>query len=80
MARTHKCTVVLDKVHAAFFNNDDSVEMATRANEHFLAQFMLALEIKFERALHFHDGGYKRVYDNGLPKLLIRSTHNYLVT
>ena len=74
MACTHRSTVVLYKVHMAFFNSDDFVEMTTRANEHLLAQFMLALEIEFERALNFHNDGYKSGDNYGLPKPLIIST------
>ena len=35
MAGTYRSTVVLDKVHMAFFNSDCFTEMTTRANEHF---------------------------------------------
>ena len=80
MAGTHRSTVVLDKVLTAFFNSDDYfLEMTTRANKHLLVQFMLALEIKFERALHFHDEGNISSDDNCLPNPLIRSTHIYWV-
>ena len=47
---THRSTVVLDKVSMAFFNcGEHFIEMTTRANEHLLAQFILALEKEFER-------------------------------
>ena len=50
------------------------------ANGHLLAQFMLALEIKFEGALHFHNEGYEGGDDYGQPKMLIRSAYIYLVS
>ena len=77
---TYRSTIVFNKVHGAFFNSDYFGEMTTRANEHLLAQFMLALDTKFERALQLHDESYKSSDDYDLPKLLIRSNHIYLVS
>ena len=79
-AGTCRSTAVLYKVHVAFFNSDYFGEMTTRANEHLLAQFMLALENEFERALQFHNEGYQSSDDYDLPKLLMRSTHIYSVS
>ena len=64
----------------ASFNSDYFGEMTTRANKHLLAQFTLALEIEFEKALQFHNEGYKSSDDYDLPKLLIWLTHNYLIS
>ena len=47
MAHTYRSTVVLEKVHTAFFNSAYFGKIITRANEHLLAQFTLALEIEF---------------------------------
>ena len=75
MAGKYRSTVVLDKVHEAFFNSDYFIEITTRENEHLLTQFPSALEIEFERALHFHDEGYESGDDYGLPKPLITSAY-----
>ena len=80
MAGTYRSTIALDKVHVAFFNSNYSSEMTTRVNEHLLAQFMLPLEIEFERALQFHDESYKSSDNYDLPKLLIKPTHIYSVS
>ena len=80
MAGTYRSTLVLNKVHVSFFSSDYFSEITTRANKHLLAKFMLVLEIEFERALQFHDEGYESGDDHDLPKLLIRSTHIYLVS
>ena len=42
VAGTFRSTAVLDKVHMAFFNSDDFIDMTTRPNEILLATFMLA--------------------------------------
>ena len=66
-------------IHEAFFNSDYFIKMTTRASKHLLAQFTLALEIEFERSLHFYDEGYETGDDCGLSKP-ITSTHIYLVS
>ena len=80
MAGIYWSTVVLHKVHMAFFNRDYFGEVTTRENKYLLVQFTWALEMEFERALQFHDEGYESSNDYDLPKLLIRSTHIYLVS
>ena len=47
MSDTYRSTMVLEKVHAAFFNSDYFSEMTTRAKEHLLTQFTLVLETEF---------------------------------
>ena len=75
----HRSTTVLNRVHVAILNSDYFSEITTWENEHLLAQFTIALEIEFERALQFHNEGYKSSDDYDLPKLLIRSTCIYSV-
>ena len=79
MPGTYRSTIVLSKVNVAFFNSDYFSEMTTRANRNCLAQFTLALETEFERALPFHDEGYESSDDYDLWELLIRWTHIYSV-
>ena len=38
----------------------------------FLARIMTALDLEFERALHYHDDGYENDNDNGLPTEVMR--------
>ena len=44
-----------------------------------LARIMTALGFKFEKALHYHDEGYKNGNDYGLPTQVIRPVHVYSV-
>ena len=80
VADTYSSTIILDNAYMAFFNDDYFGKMTTRVNEHLLAQFTFALEIKFDRALQFHDEDYESSDDYDLPKPLIRWTHIYLVS
>ena len=50
-----------------------------RPDQILLATFMLALEIKFERALYLHDEGYEASDDYDLPQPLNKSTLIYAV-
>ena len=46
--------------------------MTHMPDEIVLAQIMTSLDLKFERALHFHDEGYESDNDNGLPVQVMR--------
>ena len=70
-ADTYRSTVIIDKVHERFFHSGNFIKITCMVNEHHLVQFMFILEIKFERALHLHDEGYKSDDNYGLPKQLI---------
>ena len=45
-----------------------------------LARVMTALDLKFEKALHYHDEGYETDKDYELPALAMRPLHIYLVS
>ena len=47
--------------------------------ETILARMMTALDLVFERALHYHDKGYESDNDSGLPPWITRSIHVYSV-
>ena len=44
-----------------------------------LARMMTALDLKFKKAMHYHDEGYNSDNDNGLPPQVMRSVHIYSV-
>ena len=49
VARTHRSTVILNKLDKVSFHCDDFLHWAYRLDQSLLATFMLALEIEFER-------------------------------
>ena len=74
-ASTYRSTVVLNRVYKAFFYSENFLDWVHRPDQILWAMFMLALEIKFERApLYLHDEGYETGDDYGLPQLLNKST------
>ena len=77
-ARTHKSTMILDKLYKVFFHCDNFLHWAYRPDQKLLATFMLALEIQFERALYLHDEGHKGD-DYDLLQPLHKSTCIYAV-
>ena len=67
VAGAYRPTVVLDRIHTSFFHSWDFIAFANRPDEILVVTFMLALEIKFERALHLCSEGYETSDDYGLP-------------
>ena len=63
---------ILDRVHAAFFNYHQSNEMTHMPDEIVLARIMTTLDLKFEKALHYHDKGYESDNAYGLPAQVMR--------
>ena len=45
-----------------------------------LARMMTALDLEFEKALHYHDKGYESDNDYGLPAQIMRPVHIYSVS
>ena len=74
---TFRATAILSRVHKAFFNYHFN-EMTYMPDEIILARIMTALDLEFERALHYYDEGYDSDY--GLPCPFMRPTHIYLLS
>ena len=78
-AGKYRLTSILGRVHTAFFNCNCFSKMANMPDENVLAKFMTALDLEFERALHYHDEGYYSDNDYGLPGPFMRHVCIYLV-
>ena len=59
MAGRYRSTTILEKIHKAFFNYYQVHAMANMPDEIVLARMMTGLDLEFERALYYHDEGYK---------------------
>ena len=57
-ARRYKVMSILGRVHAAFFNCHQFDAMTYMPDEVVLASRMTALDLEFEKAMHYHDEGY----------------------
>ena len=58
---------ILGRVHTAFFNYHQFNEMTQMPDETALARITTALDLAFEKALHYHDKRYESDNDYGLP-------------
>ena len=79
VASTYRSTMVLDRVYKAFFYSEDFLDWAHRPHQILLVTFMMALEIKFERALYLHSESYETSDNYGLPQPLNKFTCIYSV-
>ena len=79
-AGTFRAIAILGRVHAAFFNYHQLNEMTHMPDEIILARTMTALDLEFEKALHYHDEGYESDNDYGLPTQVMRPVHVYSVS
>ena len=79
MAGNHRSTVIKDKVYKAFFHCDDYFHLANRPDQVLHSTIILALDIKFEMALHQQDEGYDtdNIYD--VPQLFKRTACIHVV-
>ena len=79
MTRRYISTSILEKVHKAFFNHYQFHAMANMSDEIMLARMMTALDLEFEIALYYHDGGYEsdNDYDCGFLPHITRLIHVY---
>ena len=66
-----RTTSILGRVHAAFFNCYQFSAMTYMPNEIVLARMMTALDLEFEKAMHYHKG-YESDNDYGLPAQVMR--------
>ena len=57
----------LERIHAAFFTTHQMQEMIYMLDEIILARMIDALDLEFEKAMHYHDEGYESNNDYGLP-------------
>ena len=78
-AGRYRSTSILEKVHKAFINYYQYHGMTYMVDEIILARMMTALDLEFERALHYHDGGYESDTDYGLPAHITRPICIYSV-
>ena len=76
-AGTYISTSILKRVHKAFFNYYQFHAIANMPDEIFLARMMTTMNLEFERALHYHDGGYESDNNYGLPPCITRPVHIY---
>ena len=53
--------------------------MFHRPDETVLARMMTAVDLKFEKAMHYHDEGYESDNDYGIPPQVMRPVHVYSV-
>ena len=67
------------KICKASFNYYQFHVMANMADDIALAGMMTALDLKFKRALHYHDEGYKSNNDYGLLSCITRLVYVYSV-
>ena len=58
---------ILGRVHAAFFTNHQMSEMFFILDEIILGRMMTALDLEFEKAVHYHDKGYDSDSEYRLP-------------
>ena len=73
-------TRILGRVYAAFFNYHYFSEINNIPDEIVLASNMTALDLEFERALHYHNKGYDSDNDYGLPGPVMRPVCIYLAS
>ena len=76
-AGRYRSTSILEKVLNSFFNYYQFHAMANMPDEIILARMMTALDLKFERALYYHDQGYDSNNNYWLPSHITRPVHIY---
>ena len=54
-------------------------EMINMPDEMVLARMMTGLDLEFEKAMHYHDEGYKGDNDCGLPSQVMGPVHIYSI-
>ena len=79
-AGRYRATSILGRVHAAFFNHYQFDAVTYMLDDTVLVGMMTALDLEFEKAMHYHDGGYESDNDYGLPAQVVRSVHIYSVS
>ena len=76
----YRATAILHRVHTAFFNYYYFSKITNMPDEIVLARIMTALDLEFERALHYHNEGYDSDNDYDLPGPCMRPVCIYLVS
>ena len=77
---TSRATVILNRVHTAFFNYNYFHKMTNMPHEIVLAKIMTALDLEFERAMHYHVKGFDFDNEYGLQGPFMRPVCIYLVS
>ena len=68
----YRATSILGRVHVAFCNSHQSEAMIYMLDEIILARMITALDLKFEKAMDYHDDGYESDNDYGFPPQVMR--------
>ena len=79
-ADTYRAMTILGRVYADFLNYHQFNEMCHMPDEIVLARMMTALDLEYEKALHYHDEGYESDNDYGLPAQVMRPACVYSVS
>ena len=79
-AGMYTATAILGKVHTAFLNYNYFSKMINMPDEIVIARIMAALDLEFERALHYCNERYDSDNDYDLPVLFMRPLCIYLVS
>ena len=66
-ASTYWAPAILGRVHTAFLTFHQFNKMTYMPDDTVLARILTALDIEFEKALHYDDEGYESDKDYGLP-------------
>ena len=77
---TYIAMAILCRVHTAFFNYHYFGKMTNMPEEIVLTWIITALNLEFERALHYNDEGYDSDNDYDLPNPFMRPVCIYLVS
>ena len=75
----YRATSVLGRVHAAFFTSNQIKAMIYMLDKIVWARIMTALDLDFQKAMHYHDEGYESDNDYGLPPHVMRPVYIYSV-
>ena len=75
---TYRSTTLLEKVHKAFFSYYQFNAMAKMPDETVLVRMVTALDLDFERALHYHHEGYQSNNNSGLLPCITRPSTSTL--
>ena len=79
-AGRYRAISILGLVHAAFFNCHQFDAMTYMPDEIVLARMVTTLDFEVEKAMHYHDEGYRSHNDYGLPLQFIRPMCIYSVS
>ena len=79
IAGRYRTTSILGRFHAVFFNCHQSKAVTYMLDEIVLVRMMTALDLEFEKAMHYHDEGYESDTDCGFQPQVTRPIDIYSV-